>query len=99
VYRLNPTLLGSNENWNSLYVDVRKYLPLNPQIRISKTRWLSGRISGPHLTAKRLTLIFQALAGTPLTDLAGAWSKTVIVENLCFTWKVNTDGILHPTAC
>jgi hypothetical protein len=30
VYRLNPRLLGSNQNWNSLYLDVRKYLPLNP---------------------------------------------------------------------
>jgi hypothetical protein len=30
VLRVNPTFLGSNENWNSLYIDVRKYLPLNP---------------------------------------------------------------------
>ncbi|WEA01668.1 BamA/TamA family outer membrane protein [Mucilaginibacter sp. SJ] len=30
VYRINPKFMGSNDNWNSLYVDVRKYLPLNP---------------------------------------------------------------------
>ncbi len=30
VYRNNPQLLGSNENWESLYIDVRKYLSLNP---------------------------------------------------------------------
>ena len=30
VYRINPKFLGSNENWNSVYIDVRKYLPLNP---------------------------------------------------------------------
>ena len=30
VYRINPKFLGSNENWNSLYVDLRKYLSLNP---------------------------------------------------------------------
>jgi hypothetical protein len=30
VYRLNPTFLGSNENWTSLYLDVRKYISLNP---------------------------------------------------------------------
>jgi hypothetical protein len=30
VYRVNPVFLGSNKNWTSLYVDVRKYLSLNP---------------------------------------------------------------------
>jgi hypothetical protein len=30
VYRNNPRILGSNENWQSLYIDVRKYLSLNP---------------------------------------------------------------------
>lgn len=30
VYRINPTFLGSDNYWNSLYVDVRKYIPLNP---------------------------------------------------------------------
>ena len=30
VYRNNPRFLGSNENWQSLYIDVRKYLSLNP---------------------------------------------------------------------
>ena len=30
VYRINPAFLGSNDNWNSLYVDVRKYVPMNP---------------------------------------------------------------------
>lgn len=30
VFRVNPTFLGSNNNWHSLYVDVRKYIPLNP---------------------------------------------------------------------
>jgi hypothetical protein len=29
VYRYNPTFLGSNNNWQSLYVDVRKYMSLN----------------------------------------------------------------------
>jgi len=30
VYRINPKIMGSNENWSSLYLDVRKYIPLNP---------------------------------------------------------------------
>ncbi len=30
VYRLNPTFLGSNSNWQSVYIDLRKYLSLNP---------------------------------------------------------------------
>ncbi len=30
VYRNNPRFLGSNENWQSLYIDIRKYLSLNP---------------------------------------------------------------------
>lgn len=30
VYRNNPQLFGSNENWQSLYIDIRKYLSLNP---------------------------------------------------------------------
>lgn len=29
VYRVNPTFLGSNNNWHSLYADVRKYASLN----------------------------------------------------------------------
>ena len=29
IYRINPTFLGSNNYWNSLYVDVRKYISLN----------------------------------------------------------------------
>lgn len=30
VYRVNPTFLGSNDFSHSLYVDLRKYVPLNP---------------------------------------------------------------------
>ncbi|MGZ3757820.1 MAG: BamA/TamA family outer membrane protein [Mucilaginibacter sp.] len=30
VYRVDPTFLGSNNYWNSLYIDLRKYVPLNP---------------------------------------------------------------------
>jgi outer membrane protein assembly factor BamA len=30
VYRINPTFLGSDNYWNSLYVDARKYISLNP---------------------------------------------------------------------
>ncbi|HEY4147815.1 MAG TPA: hypothetical protein VGM41_02745, partial [Chitinophagaceae bacterium] len=29
VYRVNPTFLGSNDWWHSLYVDARKYIPLS----------------------------------------------------------------------
>jgi len=29
VYRINPKFMGSNDYWNSLYVDVRKYIPLS----------------------------------------------------------------------
>ncbi len=29
VYRINPTFLGSNDYWSSLYLDVRKYISLN----------------------------------------------------------------------
>lgn len=30
VFRVNPTFLGSNQNWNSIYLDFRKYLAMNP---------------------------------------------------------------------
>lgn len=30
IYRINPTFLGSKSNWQSLFIDVRKYLSLNP---------------------------------------------------------------------
>lgn len=30
VFRMNPTFLGSNNSWESLYFDVRKYVALNP---------------------------------------------------------------------
>ncbi|RKR83562.1 hypothetical protein BDD43_3772 [Mucilaginibacter gracilis] len=30
VYRINPTFLGSNNYWHSLYVDLRKYVSMNP---------------------------------------------------------------------
>ncbi len=30
VYRINPAFLGSNDSWQSLYLDLRKYVPLNP---------------------------------------------------------------------
>ncbi len=30
VYRINPAFLGSNHNWSSIYLDVRKYLAMNP---------------------------------------------------------------------
>jgi hypothetical protein len=30
VYRVNPTFLGSDNNWSSVYADVRKYIPMNP---------------------------------------------------------------------
>ena len=32
VYRVSPTILGSNNTWNSVYVDLRKYVPLNPTV-------------------------------------------------------------------
>ncbi len=30
VYRLNPTFLGSNSTWQSAFIDLRKYISLNP---------------------------------------------------------------------
>ena len=30
VYRINPTFLGSNTDWRSLYLDARKYIYMNP---------------------------------------------------------------------
>ncbi|MHA4896292.1 hypothetical protein ACXZ1K_16180 [Pedobacter sp. PWIIR3] len=33
VYRVNPTFLGSNNNWSSVYLDVRKYIRMNPAKR------------------------------------------------------------------
>lgn len=32
VYRINPTFLGSNDSWHSLYIDLRKYVPMNPAV-------------------------------------------------------------------
>lgn len=31
VYRVNPKFIGSDANWNSLYLDTRKYLSLSPK--------------------------------------------------------------------
>ncbi|MBC8984918.1 BamA/TamA family outer membrane protein [Pedobacter sp. N36a] len=31
VYRINPTYLGSNNTWRSLYLDVRKYISMNKE--------------------------------------------------------------------
>lgn len=30
VYRVNPAFMGSNDTWHSLYLDYRKYVPMNP---------------------------------------------------------------------
>ncbi|WP_233496600.1 BamA/TamA family outer membrane protein [Mucilaginibacter hurinus] len=30
IYRFNPRILGSIDHWQSLYIDVRKYISLNP---------------------------------------------------------------------
>lgn len=30
IYRVNPGFLGSNNSWSSVYLDVRKYISLNP---------------------------------------------------------------------
>ncbi len=30
VYRINPTFLGSNQDWRSLYLDARKYVYMSP---------------------------------------------------------------------
>jgi len=30
IYRINPTVLGSDNNWSSVYLDMRKYFALNP---------------------------------------------------------------------
>lgn len=30
VYRVNPSFLGSNDTWSSVYLDVRKYIAMNP---------------------------------------------------------------------
>ncbi len=29
IYRVNPKILGSDDSWHSLYIDVRKYIPLS----------------------------------------------------------------------
>ncbi|MBC8033479.1 MAG: BamA/TamA family outer membrane protein [Chitinophagaceae bacterium] len=33
VYRMNPNFLGNTNYWHSLYLDARKYVPLNPARR------------------------------------------------------------------
>jgi hypothetical protein len=33
VYRVNPAFLGSNNSWSSVYLDLRKYIPMNPEKR------------------------------------------------------------------
>ncbi len=30
IYRINPSILGSNHSWHSLYIDLRKYVSMNP---------------------------------------------------------------------
>lgn len=36
VYRINSKILGSNQNWQSLYLDLRKYISLNPSNRLQQ---------------------------------------------------------------
>jgi len=36
IYRVNPVFLGSNNTWSSVYVDVRKYLPMNPANKLQQ---------------------------------------------------------------
>lgn len=56
VYRINPTFLGSNNNWSSLYLDVRKYIPLNLAKPIQQNTlafwsyfWTAFNGNGPYL--------------------------------------------------
>jgi len=56
VYRFNPRFLGSNSNWQSLYLDARKYVSLN-RITTNKQNslafwgyyWTSLRSNAPYL--------------------------------------------------
>jgi hypothetical protein len=36
VYRVNPKVLGSNDNWQSLFIDIRKYISLNKTNRLQQ---------------------------------------------------------------
>ncbi|BAV07438.1 BamA/TamA family outer membrane protein [Filimonas lacunae] len=40
VYRINPTFLGSDHSWQSVYLDVRKYMPLN-KARVNQQNMLA----------------------------------------------------------
>lgn len=39
VYRINPRFLGSGDTWNSLYADLRKYIPFNRQQQNTLALW------------------------------------------------------------
>ncbi|MDE3247765.1 MAG: BamA/TamA family outer membrane protein [Bacteroidota bacterium] len=39
VYRINPRFLGSGDNWNSLYADVRKYIPFSRREQNTLALW------------------------------------------------------------
>jgi len=57
IYRVNPTFLGSNDFSTSLYVDVRKYIRLNPAKRIQQN------------TLAFWSYIWSASKKTPYLDL------------------------------
>ncbi|MES2332021.1 MAG: BamA/TamA family outer membrane protein [Bacteroidota bacterium] len=60
VYRINPKILGSNANWQSLYLDVRKYISLNPANRLQQN------------TLALWSYVWTVFNGpTPLLDLPG----------------------------
>ncbi len=84
VYRVNPSLLGSNHDWSSVYLDVRKYIGMNPSKKSQQNTlafwsyfWSALSNSTPY--------------GILITVQPEASIKTGIVVKHCFTSKVNTD--------
>jgi hypothetical protein len=57
VYRVNPGFLGNVNSWQSIFVDVRKYLQLNPPAKPSQQNtiafwtflWLNSNTGTPYL--------------------------------------------------
>jgi hypothetical protein len=57
VYRVNPAFLGSNNTWSSVYIDVRKYISLNPNKPIQQN------------TLAFWSYLWSSIGNTPYLDL------------------------------
>ena len=98
VYRMNPGFLGNKNYWQSIFVDVRKYLQLNPPEKPNQANRLAfWSFYGGILTREHLTWICQVQDGTSTTARQEDLIKTGIGVMPCIILKPNIAGILQIT--